>query len=311
VGGAKALVDFSARQRIERSAAAREVCNYPMIRIASFMLGVFALAVIAVSAVGYRNATAAPLVRVLKIRVDNYPPGAPPVRIVLFSDVHVHGPDMPPSRVERIVDQINGLHPDIDVAAGDFVGDNWFGAEYSVEEAIAPLKNLKTKLGVYAVLGNNDYEAGAPKVISALHGAGVHVLLNEAVKVGPIALGGLDGRLYYSRAALNVQRQKTYDAMDSTPGVKLLVAHRSDEFVAAPQSTVLVLAGHTHCGQIVLPLFGALFTGSDYGRKYACGIVREASKILVVTAGLGTSHVPFRIGAPPDIWLGSKTSSTA
>jgi hypothetical protein len=70
-----------------------------------------------------------------------------------------------------------------------------------------------------------------------------------------------------------------------------------------------VLAGHTHCGQIVLPLIGPLETGSDYGRKYVCGVFRSGLKTLIVTAGLGTSHIPIRIGAPPDIWLISVEST--
>ena len=73
------------------------------------MLIVVALAVIAL---GYRNATATPVVRRLALAVPNYPAGAEPIHIVLFSDIHVHGPDMPPERVKNIVDQINALRPD-------------------------------------------------------------------------------------------------------------------------------------------------------------------------------------------------------
>jgi predicted MPP superfamily phosphohydrolase len=133
---------------------------------------------LAILAVGYRNATAAPVVRRLVLTVPNYPAAAAPIRIVLFSDVHVHGPDMPPERVKTIVNQINALQPDIDVAAGDFVGDNWIGKQYSAREAIAPLAGLKARLGIYAGLGNNDYQAGASEVVSALERAGVHTLVH-------------------------------------------------------------------------------------------------------------------------------------
>lgn len=254
-------------------------------------------------AVGYRNATSAPLVRRLLVTLPDYPATAAPVTILLFSDVHVHDPDMPPSRLEKIVDQINGLHPDIIVAAGDFTGNNWIGRDYAAEEAIAPLHRLKARLGVYAVLGNNDYQTGIDKVSRALEGAGIHVLRNDAVAAGPIAVGGIDGRIHSRAAAWAAARGSTYAALEATPGVRVLVAHRPDEFVPAPQSISLVLAGHTHCGQIVLPFVGALESGSDYGTRYLCGIHRAGSTVLVVTAGLGTSHVPLRIGAPPDIWL--------
>jgi predicted MPP superfamily phosphohydrolase len=114
------------------------------------------LAAVAVLAAGYRNATADPVVRRLTVRMPDYPANAPPVRILLFSDVHVHGPDMPPARVARIVDRINALHPDIVVIAGDFVGNSLVGRDYPVAEAIAPLGRLKATYGMYAVLGNND-----------------------------------------------------------------------------------------------------------------------------------------------------------
>jgi len=268
-------------------------------RLALWLVAALLLGAGAIIAIGYRNAVSEPVVRRLVLAVPGYPTNAPPVRIALFSDVHVHGPDMPPRRVEHIVEEINALHPDIAVAAGDFTGNNWIGRDYSIDEAIAPLRGLKAKFGVFAVLGNNDCQAGAGAVSSVLERAGVHVLRNQASSAGPIAVGGMDGRL----AAMAASRRRTYSALERTPGVKILVAHRPDEFVFAPRSVSLVLAGHTHCGQIVLPLIGPLYTGSDFGRKYLCGVITNRSTVLVVTAGLGTSHMPLRIGAPPDIWL--------
>ena len=271
-------------------------------RARRYIAALAAVAVAAVLVVGYRNATADPLVRRLTVEVPEYPADAPPVRILLFSDLHVHGPDMPPARVERIVRQINALHPDIIAGAGDFIGNLWFGREYPVDESVAPLGRLKARLGVVAVLGNNDYEAGGSVVSAALKRLGVDVLVNQAVAAGPIAVGGFDGRVYPWRQ-LKAAREKTDAAMASAPGVKVLVSHRPDEFASAPDFVRIVLAGHTHCGQIVLPLFGPVQTGSDFGRRYSCGVIREGSRIVVVTAGLGTSHVPLRIGAPPDMWL--------
>jgi predicted MPP superfamily phosphohydrolase len=64
----------------------------------------------------------------------------------------------------------------------------------------------------------------------------------------------------------------------------------------------LMVAGHTHCGQIRLPLVGALVTMSEHNDRYACGVVRERGRTLVVSAGLGTSILPFRLGAVPDVW---------
>ena len=65
----------------------------------------------------------------------------------------------------------------------------------------------------------------------------------------------------------------------------------------------LLLAGHTHCGQIVLPLIGAVSHVSRYRDRYLCGLKREDGKTIVVGAGLGTSILPLRLGAVPDMWL--------
>ena len=69
-----------------------------------------------------------------------------------------------------------------------------------------------------------------------------------------------------------------------------------------PPGTIL-LAGHTHCGQVVLPLYGSLLPVSRFGDQLRCGVHRLAGRTAIVTAGLGTSGGPFRIGAPPDLWL--------
>lgn len=270
-------------------------------RITAVILAAALVAAVCIGVVGYRNATRAPDVRALVIHAADYPRNARPVRIVLLSDIHVHGPDMPPSRLVRIVDEINALHPDIDVVAGDFSGDGWIGKHYPVEEEVAPLRRLKSTFGTYAILGNND--ANPRKFERALTAVGAHLLMNAATEVGPIAIGGVDGRLAHSRAALREARSQTYAELSSLPGFKMLIGHRPDEFVAAPPFVRLVVAGHTHCGQVVLPIVGPLITGTDSPRNYVCGYVRDGPKILVVSAGLGTSHVPLRIGTRPDVWL--------
>ena len=271
--------------------------------LAAKAIALVVIAIVAFVAIGYRNATATPVVRRLTVHFADYPAGAAATRILLLSDIHAHGPDMPPSRVAAIVDQANALQPDIVVLAGDFIGDNWIGAAYPVETAIAPLGRLRAKLGVYAVLGNNDYDAGAAAVVAALDRARVDILIDRAQAVGPIALGGIDGRILNSARQWQRRRSQVFDAVGRTPGVPVVVVHRPDDFKRAPESIPLMLAGHTHCGQIVLPLIGPLETGSDFGRKYLCGIIRKGGRTLIVTAGVGTSHLPLRIGAPPDMWL--------
>ncbi|HEY0411781.1 MAG TPA: metallophosphoesterase [Allosphingosinicella sp.] len=259
---------------------------------------VVALLGLAVLAWGYSGATADPIVRRIVVALPGWAAGAPPLRVLLLSDLHVGGPDMPPARLARIVGQANALRPELVLIAGDFIGDKPGGRQYADADAVAPLKGLRPRLGIFAVLGNHDHWRDAGQAREALTGAGVRLLDNDAAAVGPLAIGGLDDA-FTDHADL----PRTLARLRALPGAKLLLSHSPDPFAGLAPDVTLMLAGHTHCGQIALPLVGPLSTQSAYGRRYACGIVREGGKTLIVSAGLGTSIVPLRIGAPPDMWL--------
>lgn len=248
---------------------------------------------------GYWTATADPVVRETRVGVADWPAGAPPVHAVLLTDIHVAGPDMPPARLARIVEIVNRLRPDIVLIAGDLVGDKDSGTRtYPTDEIVAPLAGLRSRLGTVAVLGNHDHWRDAAAMRAALTAAGVTVLDNGAIARGPLAIGGLDDA-FTDHADLPA----TVAAMRRLPGARILLSHSPDPFPQLPRDVGLMLAGHTHCGQIRLPLIGAISTMSAYGERYACGRVDENGRTLVVSAGLGTSILPLRIGAVPDLWL--------
>src|SRR3569623_150396 len=90
----------------------------------------------------YWTAIADPVVREADVALPDWPAGAPPLRALLMSDLHVAGPDTPPERLARIVAQANALRPDIGFIAGDFLGDGAFSTSFSPDEAIAPLAGL-------------------------------------------------------------------------------------------------------------------------------------------------------------------------
>lgn len=262
---------------------------------------VLALALVGILLIGfsYWTAVSDPVVRSARVAVAGWPSGERPLRLLLLSDVHVGGPDMPPARVQRIVAQINRLSPDIVLIAGDLVTDKRLATHhYSHDEAVAPLAGLRPRLASVAVLGNHDHWRDAPAARRALARAGIRLLENQAVQVGPLAIGGLDDD-FTDRADLPA----TLRALRALKGPRLILSHSPDPFAHPAPQVFLMLAGHTHCGQVALPLIGPLSTMSDYGRRYACGIVRERGRTLVVTAGLGTSGIPLRLGAVPDMWL--------
>jgi predicted MPP superfamily phosphohydrolase len=254
----------------------------------------------------WHDTMAEPVVRRTTVQLPGMAMDAEPVTIALLSDLHPAQPNMPPERLARIVAQVNALHPDAIVLAGDFVSDPGLGlSPYPIAASIAPLGKLRAPLGVYAVLGNHDHWDHHDAVSGELARQGVTLLSNAARQAGPLAIGGLDD-LVTGHARLGA----TLAAMRGLPGGRVLVSHSPDAFARLPANTGLMLAGHTHCGQI--RLFGwAPVTNSRYGGRYVCGVVRERGNVLVVTAGLGTSVVPVRLGAVPDIWLIEARPQTA
>lgn len=247
----------------------------------------------------YSVATRDPVVRRTSVEMPDWPAGAPPIRLALLTDIHVAGPDMPPSRLARIVKQVNRLRPDLILLAGDFVSDKRTATRrYAARDAIAPLARLAAPLGVVTVLGNHDHWRGRDQIVAALRDARIRVLENDAFSLGPLSLGGVDDAF--------VDRDDTaraVAAMRNLPGSKVILTHSPDIAPVIPPDVALLLAGHTHCGQIRLPIVGAISFMSDYGERYACGLANEGRLRVITSGGVGTSILPLRLGATPDLWL--------
>ena len=239
-----------------------------------------------------------PVVRRTSVTLPGLAPGSEAVTVALISDIHVAGPDMPPARLERIVAQINALRPDAVLIAGDLVSDKTLATHvYQPAEIVAPLGGLASPLGTFFVPGNHDHWFDLEGLASQLAQRGITILANEAVEAGPLLIGGLDDD-YTGHDDI----AGTLAAMDRLDGAPLFLSHSPDPLPDLPQGSV-ILAGHTHCGQVQLPLIGIVFTQSRYGRRFACGRTDEPHGIAIVGAGLGTSGLPLRFGARPEIWL--------
>lgn len=263
-------------------------------------LALLILAAIAFLAFGYRTAVQMPVERKLDMGLTDWPAGAPPMRVVLLSDLHVVGPDTPPERIARVVARINALEPDLVLIAGDLLSYRDAATRlYSPAETVAPLKGLRAKYGVVAVPGNHDYDVhGRTTLPPFLEAAGVTVLRNQAVRRGALTIAGADDIH---------PGQFRYDLMDAAarklPGPTIVLSHSPDIAAWIPPRYGVVLAGHTHCGQIAIPFYGPVLTASHYGQRFGCGLVREGNRLVVVTAGIGSSVVPLRYFAPPDFWV--------
>lgn len=248
----------------------------------------------------YWEATWDPVVRRADVALADWPKGEKPVTVLLVSDTHVAGPDMPPARLARIVDRLNALKPDLVLLAGDYISHKASATRtYTPTQAVAPLGRFKAPLGTIAVLGNHDVWAGPFDFIDALRAQHITLLNNEAVRRGPLIVGGTDDG-YTGRA----QPLKTLQAMDALgPGPRVLLTHAPNVALGLSAPMSAILAGHTHCGQIVLPFYGSIARDKGAFRWLPCGRAELKSGPLFVTAGLGTSVFPLRFGARPDVWL--------
>lgn len=268
-----------------------------MIRKLFFIGLVIGLAVVAKAWV---DTMGAPSVERHSVESAELATGEAPIMIALISDIHVAGPDMPPSRLEEIVAQINALEPDLVAIAGDLVSEKRTATHvYSAEEIVAPLGKLDAPLGTVLVPGNHDHWFDWPGLKAELAEIeNMTVLANEAAQIGPLAIAGVDDD-FTGKADLPL----TLKGMAELSGPRIALTHSPDIFPNVPVDFDLVLAGHTHCGQIAYPWGGSPATMSDFGELYACGVVEQHGKTLVTGAGLGTSLLPLRLFTQPEIWL--------
>jgi len=222
------------------------------------------------------------------------------VRIAVVSDLHIGSPHVGIDRLRRVVERMNAENPALVVLLGDYViggpggrGGVRGGGFVEPEVIAAELRNLRAPLGVFAVLGNHDWWYNGDRVSRAFAEAGIPVLENKAVHVGNFWLGGIAD--FWTRAP---DIAGTLAQVDNGDPV-VLITHNPDIFPEVPERVSLLLAGHTHGGQVHLPVIGTLVTTSKLG--YNAGDFFEHGHHLFVTTGIGTSIVPVRFGVPPEI----------
>lgn len=266
-------------------------------RVAPFLMGIAATGALLV---GYMVmlASSPPIVRRLVMPLKDWPAAAPALRIAFISDTHLSIPGDTPTRLTATVARVNALRPDIVLLGGDFIAEGIVAARaFDPAVSIATLRGLHPRLATLAVMGNHDYPAYAA-VRAALTAAHIPVLENEARRVGPLTIIGVgDEFSHHARVAQAVAAGRRLG------GPFLAFTHSPDAIPKLPPDVTLVLAGHTHCGQVSVPLLGPPIMPSRYGQHFLCGIVRDGARTSVISAGLGTSGLPIRFGAPPDVWL--------
>lgn len=235
-------------------------------------------------------------VETIHLRLPGLHPGLGAFRIVQFSDTHF-GPFFGEGEAARVVARINQLEPHMVVFSGDLVTRL---GEGEGEQAVAMLRSLQAPLGVYAVLGNHDHWADSDEVARILREGGAHLLLNES---RPIEWNG--GRFWL--AGVDDIWERRQDLTAALAGVEagspvVLLAHEPDyaDRVAADGRVDLQLSGHSHGGQIRLPLYGAPVL-PYLGRKYPIGERRIKRMWLYTNRGVGLLAPPLRFNCRPEV----------
>jgi predicted MPP superfamily phosphohydrolase len=193
--------------------------------------------------------------------------------------------------VHRAVQTINREQVDVVMLAGDFVSHK--------PEALEPLgeilRDLRARIGVFAILGNHDHWMGSHHAVSFLRKAGIRLLRNETEDLGDFVLAGLEsawgGKPDHPKVLSSVKPEKPV----------ILGWHEPDTFDwYSNENVILQLSGHTHGGQICAPILGPLIL-PHLGRKYPSGLFARQSSHLYVTRGLGVITIPARFCCPPEV----------
>lgn len=233
------------------------------------------------------------------ILLPNWPSQLNNLKVIMIGDLHAGSPFIDSNKINEIVRLANDQQPDLIVLMGDYVvPDKFYQKPMLPERIVFDLRALHAPLGVFAVLGNHDWR-DRKRITQSFEAVGIRVLENEVVELrqndqslwllgfadawtGPQDISGVAGRLPEGATAIGL-------------------THNPDIFPQLPTSVPLLLAAHTHGGQVNLPLVGRLIVPSSNGQKYAAGHIEENGKHLFVTTGIGTSILPLRFRVPPEV----------
>jgi uncharacterized protein len=242
------------------------------------------------------------ILRETRITLPTWPANLKGMRVAVFSDLHAGSPFITLDKIHRIVEMTNAAQPDLILLPGDFVIQGVLGGSFMEPEVMASaLKGLRARFGVFATLGNHDWWYNGPRVKRALENAGVTVLENDAAMIksdgAAIWVAGIgdkwEGNPDIASALARVN--------DSAPIIAF--THNPDIFPSIPARVALTIAGHTHGGQVALPIIGRPIVPSEFDERYAAGHIVEGSRHLFVTTGVGASIIPVRFRVPPEVSL--------
>ncbi|WP_231584398.1 metallophosphoesterase [Paenibacillus dauci] len=236
----------------------------------------------------------------IDLELPQLPPSLNGMKLVQFSDMHLglgnHAKDL-----EKLADIIMAEQPDMICFTGDMVDDD----SSVLQPGIGALRRMKAPLGQYAVLGNHDYLQDALAVSRMMEQGGFRLLMNDHHQIrredGVLAIAGLDDQLLGNpdihKGAAGIPAE----------ACRILLMHEPDyaDRIPAELNFHLQLSGHSHGGQIRLPMFGAVITPRG-SRKYIMGWYQAGPTRqlpLYVNRGIGMSQLPVRFMCRPELTI--------
>jgi predicted MPP superfamily phosphohydrolase len=263
--------------------------------------------------IGFRSSRHPELVHQI-IKLPRLPEAFHGFKIGQITDIHA-GPLVPPDLVRQGVDMIMSENPDMVVLTGDVISGAtrilWtrYGGvrPRDMDACLKELSRLKPSLGVYAVLGNHDFWSGreqTARLVNGLESINVNLLRNQNIVLQK------DGQSLYL-AGVDDYWESSYSLPKSLKGIPdsdcvILLSHNPDvneDMTATGTQVDFIISGHTHGGQIVLPVIGAPYLPSPFGQKYRAGLVRDGKRQTYVSRGLGVFFAPIRLNCPPEVTI--------
>jgi uncharacterized protein len=244
---------------------------------------------------GQRNALA-PQLRQIELRLPGLPPAFDGFSILQISDLHIDKID---GLAEALVSVLTPLRPDLCVLTGDYRYEIRGSCAGVYPRMRVVLSSVHARLGIYGILGNHD----AAEIAYWLDEQGVHMLMNDSVAIE------LNGARVWIAGTDDPYDYRCDDLSKATAGVppeafKILLTHTPALYAQAAEAGVhLYLCGHTHAGQIRLPLLGALRKNGPFPRRFVQGTWVYKGMQAYTSWGAGCSTLPVRFNCPPEVTL--------
>ena len=239
--------------------------------------------------------------------IRGLPPELSGLRLVQLCDIH-HGPSMSLHYVREVIAATNALKPDLILLTGDYV----HRSPAYIDPVARELAELRANVGIAGVLGNHDWWESAPLSRECFAHAGIPLVDNDRLFVTPdrrVVGDALDRGLCIAGVGDYLEDRIRWDrALRDVPAdmPRVLMSHNPDvaehpTLLATEARIDLMLAGHTHGGQVKLPLLGTPIVPSRFGSKYVSGLVDGPACPIYISRGIGTTVLPLRFRVPPEV----------